>query len=144
MFLCVYSVFVSSCVGRGLATGSSPVQGVLPTKIQSETKSFTRIPYAPSGSNRSKDRQSFRPSQWPRGVKNENCLRPLKHWDRGFESHSRHGCLCAFILCFVLFCVWRANPPFKESYRLCIGLRNWKSGQGPTKVCSAIERQRDR
>jgi hypothetical protein len=27
-----------------------------------------------------------------------NCLRPLKHWDRGFESHSRHGCLCTFIL----------------------------------------------
>jgi hypothetical protein len=27
------------------------------------------------------------------------CLRPLEHWDRGFESHSRHGRL--FIL-FVL------------------------------------------
>jgi hypothetical protein len=25
-----------------------------------------------------------------------SCLRPLEHWDRGFESHSRHGCL--FIL----------------------------------------------
>jgi hypothetical protein len=24
---------------------------------------------------------------------------PLEHWDHGFESHSRHGCLCAFILC---------------------------------------------
>jgi hypothetical protein len=22
----------------------------------------------------------------------------LEHWDCGFESHSRHGCLCAFIL----------------------------------------------
>jgi hypothetical protein len=21
----------------------------------------------------------------------------------------------------------RADPPYKESYRLCIGLRNWKS-----------------
>jgi hypothetical protein len=31
--------------------------------------------------------------QWPRG------LRPLEHWNRGFESHLRHGCLCAFILC---------------------------------------------
>jgi hypothetical protein len=28
-----------------------------------------------------------------------NSLRSLEHWDRGFESHSRHGCLCAFILC---------------------------------------------
>jgi hypothetical protein len=27
------------------------------------------------------------------------CLRSLGRWDRGFGSHSRHGCLCAFILC---------------------------------------------
>jgi hypothetical protein len=26
-------------------------------------------------------------------------FRPLKHWDHGFESHLRHECLCAFILC---------------------------------------------
>jgi hypothetical protein len=32
------------------------------------------------------------------------CLRPLEHWDRGLESHSKYGCLCASIL-FVLFCV---------------------------------------
>jgi hypothetical protein len=25
-------------------------------------------------------------------------LLPLEHWDHGFESHSSHGCLCAFIL----------------------------------------------
>jgi hypothetical protein len=31
MFACVYSVFVLSCVGSGLATGGSLVQGVLPT-----------------------------------------------------------------------------------------------------------------
>jgi hypothetical protein len=31
MSVCVYSVFVLSCVGSGLATGWSPVQGVLPT-----------------------------------------------------------------------------------------------------------------
>jgi hypothetical protein len=29
-YVCVYPVFVLSCVGRGLATGWSPVQGVLP------------------------------------------------------------------------------------------------------------------
>jgi hypothetical protein len=28
-----------------------------------------------------------------------NSLRPLEHWDRGFESHSRDGYLFAFILC---------------------------------------------
>jgi hypothetical protein len=33
-----------------------------------------------------------------RAVKGMNCLLPLKHWDRGFESHLRHGYLCAFIL----------------------------------------------
>jgi hypothetical protein len=28
-----------------------------------------------------------------------NRLRPLDHWDHGFEYDSRHVCLCAFILC---------------------------------------------
>jgi hypothetical protein len=27
------------------------------------------------------------------------CLRSLEHWDRGFESRSRHGYLSAFIMC---------------------------------------------
>jgi hypothetical protein len=31
-------------------------------------------------------------SQWPRSLRHE-------HWNRGFVSHSMHGCLCAFILC---------------------------------------------
>jgi hypothetical protein len=31
MFVCVYSMFVLSCVGSGLTMGWSPVQGVLPT-----------------------------------------------------------------------------------------------------------------
>jgi hypothetical protein len=30
------------------------------------------------------------------------------------------------------------SSPFKESYRLCIGLRNWKSGQGPKKVVEPL------
>jgi hypothetical protein len=45
-------------------------------------------------------------------------------------------------ICVRLFCLRcsvqvaalrRTHPPSKESYRLCIGLRNWKSVQGPTK-----------
>jgi hypothetical protein len=57
-----------------------------------------------------------------------NCLRPLEHGGHGFESHSRHGYLCTFAL-FVLpreqaDAFRRAHPPSKESYRLCIGLRN--------------------
>jgi hypothetical protein len=48
-------------------------------------------------------------------------------------------------VCLRLFCVHavalrRGNPPSKEFYRLCIGSRNWKSGQGP-KGCRAIERK---
>jgi hypothetical protein len=31
-------------------------------------------------------------------------LRPLEHWDRGFESRSRHGCVSVFF-CVVLSCV---------------------------------------
>jgi hypothetical protein len=27
-----------------------------------------------------------------RAVYGMKCLRPLEHWDRGFESHSRHDC----------------------------------------------------
>jgi hypothetical protein len=44
---------------------------------------------------------------------------------------------------FVLSCVSvaalrRADPPSKESYRLCTVSRNWKSGHGPTKGCRDI------
>jgi hypothetical protein len=30
-----------------------------------------------------------------------NRLPPLEHWDRCFKSSSRHGCLCAFVLCML-------------------------------------------
>jgi hypothetical protein len=66
------------------------------------------------------------------------CLRPLEHWAREFESHSRHGRMCAFILC-VGKASWWTDHLSKESYQLCIGLRHWKSDQGPTKGCRAIE-----
>jgi hypothetical protein len=53
-----------------------------------------------------------------RSIQGMNCLRPLEHWDRWFEFHSRHGCLR--FSAFVLFCVQvvalrRADPPSKES-----------------------------
>jgi hypothetical protein len=38
----------------------------------------------------------------PRKLKKKkgmNCLRSLESWDRGFESDSRHGCLCLFCVC---------------------------------------------
>jgi hypothetical protein len=62
-------------------------------------------------------------------------LRQLKHWDRGFKSHSRDGCLCAFIL-LMLNCVGMGFvtrwSPSKEFYRFCTRSRNLKeSGEGP-------------
>jgi hypothetical protein len=33
-----------------------------------------------------------------RAVYGTKCLRPLKHWGRGFEFHSRHGCSSVFVL----------------------------------------------
>jgi hypothetical protein len=62
-------------------------------------------------------------SQWPRGLKHEN-FRPLKHWDRGFESLSKHGSMSAFLLCLCcpvhVAALRQADPPSKEPYRLCI------------------------
>jgi hypothetical protein len=39
-----------------------------------------------------------------RAVYGMTSLRPLKRWDRVFESHSKNGCLCACILCCVVLC----------------------------------------
>jgi hypothetical protein len=39
-------------------------------------------------------------------VSDMNCLRLLERWDRGFESSSRHGCLCIPLLCVcVVLCI---------------------------------------
>jgi hypothetical protein len=74
--------------------------------------------------------------QWPR------CLR-LEHWDRGFESHSKHGCMCAFIL-FVLSSTGSGLvtdwSPVQEVLPTVCRLRNWTSGPGPTKDRRAMQR----
>jgi hypothetical protein len=47
-----------------------------------------------------------------------NRLRPLEHWDPGFESYSRQD-VGVFMLFFVQVAALRwADPPPKESYRL--------------------------
>jgi hypothetical protein len=85
-----------------------------------------------------------RRSQWPRGLRHEPSTpaRTLGSWVRIPLKAWMSVC---FYSVFMLFCVQvaalrRAYPPSKESYRLCIGLRNWKSGQGP-KGCRAIDRE---
>jgi hypothetical protein len=50
---------------------------------------------------------------------------------RGMDVCTRLFCDC------VVLCIERADPLSKESYRPCIGLGNWKSGQSPTKGCRA-------
>jgi hypothetical protein len=74
-----------------------------------------------------------------------NCLRSLECWERWFESLIKEWMFMCVYSMFVLFCVYvatlrRADPQAKESYRLCIGLRNCKSGQDPAKDCKAIDR----
>jgi hypothetical protein len=34
-----------------------------------------------------------------RAVYGTKYIRPPRHWDCGFETHSRNGCLSAFLLC---------------------------------------------
>jgi hypothetical protein len=82
--------------------------------------------------------------QRPRGLKHETSspARTLGSWVR--IPLTAWMSVCVYSV-FVLFCVliaalWRADPPSKESNGLCIGLRNWKSDQGPTKDCRAIDR----
>jgi hypothetical protein len=81
-----------------------------------------------------------------RAVWGMNRLRPLEHWDRGFGSHSGHGCLycvCLFCVCVVL-CV---SSGLATGWSLFHGilptvyrLRIWKRAQG-SKGCSAIQRE---
>jgi hypothetical protein len=63
-----------------------------------------------------------------------NRLRPLEHWDSGFESHSRHECLFVYSA-FVLFCVGSGLTSGWSTVRGILptvhGLRNWKSDQRP-------------
>jgi hypothetical protein len=68
-----------------------------------------------------------------------NCLRSLKRWDRGFESHSGHGCLlcvCVYSV-FVLPCVQvsalrRADHTSKESYSLRKMITELNKSLGPS------------
>jgi hypothetical protein len=46
-------------------------------------------------------------SEFQQAYINDHCLRSLEHCDRGFESHSRHGCISTFILC--LCCSYVGN-----------------------------------
>jgi hypothetical protein len=74
-------------------------------------------------------------------------LRPLKHWDHGFEYHLRHGCLYAFILWWLCCCVCRQRPCDVLISRTrnptnCVkGQGTEKAAKSEQMICGAIERQ---
>jgi hypothetical protein len=82
----------------------------------------------------------WRRSQWPSGLNHEPSSSaqilglwvriPLKAW------------MSVWVYSVLVAALRRAHPPSKESYRLCIELRNWKSGQGPNDS-GAIERKKN-
>jgi hypothetical protein len=78
-------------------------------------------------------------SQWPHGLRNRNSLRPLEHWDREFETDSRHGRLCMRLFCVcVVACVGSGHA---TGWSLVQGVlpSYWRRGQGPTKSCRTID-----
>jgi hypothetical protein len=76
-----------------------------------------------------------------RAVEGMNCLRLLDHRDRGFESHSKHGFLSAFIL-FVLSCIGNGHAMswFPVGVQpTVLGLRNWSETKRFTDaLCSKV------
>jgi hypothetical protein len=69
--------------------------------------------------------------------KPRNVFVPLKHWDHGFESHSKHGCarMSAFSVLMLSSVdggyLRLADPPSKESYQESVRFilsGNWLEG----------------
>jgi hypothetical protein len=81
-------------------------------------------------------------SQWSCGLRHESFspAETLGSWVRIPLKVWISVCVYSVYVLFFLYVAalqW-ADTPSKESYRLCIGLRNWKSGLGP-KGYRAIE-----
>jgi hypothetical protein len=73
-----------------------------------------------------------------RAVKGMNCLRSLKPWDCGFESHLRHRCLYVRLFCVGsgLATDWsliqRVVPSVKKR------LRNWRRGRAQQRAAELL------
>jgi hypothetical protein len=59
-------------------------------------------------------------------------------------TQSSDVCVRLFCVCVVLCALRRADPPSKESYRLCINEEIEKAAKVQQNVCSAVDRQTDR
>jgi hypothetical protein len=82
-------------------------------------------------------------SQWSRSLRHEPSP-PLERLDRGFECHSRHGCLCAFILrLFCCVCSWLPCDgliPRPRSHNECVYIKRLKKRGQDSKGCRAVYR----
>jgi hypothetical protein len=92
MFVCIYSIFSLSCVGSGLTSVWSPVQGVLPTvcKKLKWNDSFHGCPMLQSGSNRNREIS----------VETTGSLMNVEQsveWELAGETEENHQ-LCHFLL----------------------------------------------
>jgi hypothetical protein len=63
-----------------------------------------------------------RPSQWPCGLRHEpsSPVRMLGSWIRIPVKAWMSVCVYSVLFCVQVAALWRADPPSKESYRLCI------------------------
>jgi hypothetical protein len=81
-------------------------------------------------------------SQWPRVLRHElsSLARTLGPWVRIPLDAWMSVCIYFMFVppCVQVAALRRADPPTKESYRLCERLRNLESGQGPTEDCGTI------
>jgi hypothetical protein len=107
--VCVYSVFVLSCVGSGLVTGWSPVQGVLPTVLGSinwsETKRFTDALCSKVGNiRRERDRDRERESI-------------LSYWERHWINHKQEIILLIHYKYYV-FGHYPSSCPFFKNHNV--------------------------
>jgi hypothetical protein len=79
-----------------------------------------------------------------RAVSGMNRFRSLERWDRGLESHSKHGCqYSVHLFCvYVVLCVGRglatSCSPVQGVLPTVYRIKKLKSGQGSTKDCRAI------
>jgi hypothetical protein len=68
-------------------------------KVDNDSNQYNERDHIPHSSHNDADHSGHNDADHSgRVVQVMNCLRPLEHWDRMFESRLRHGCVCA-VLC---------------------------------------------
>jgi hypothetical protein len=68
----------------------------------------------------------FEALEWSRSLRHELSS---PHTGVVGSNATRGMDVCVCLSCVYVAALWRVDPPFKESHRMCIRLRNWKSGK---------------